>query len=111
MVHLSLGDSARSGESGLGWDKFFVFSFSGVGICCQLATRANYHWLQLSVRKSRQLALVFNDEVMPISGCMKIETFFLNPSPVCLSLPVFSLYEHRLHCSLFGMSSCYDCLM
>ena len=25
MVHLSLGDSARSGEFGLGWEKFFVF--------------------------------------------------------------------------------------
>ena len=41
MVHLTLGYSAWSSESGLGWEKFFVFSFSGVGACCQLATRAN----------------------------------------------------------------------
>ena len=57
MVHLSLGDSARSDESGLGWENFFVFSFSGVGACCQLATRANW-----------PLELVASVQVAPIGA-------------------------------------------
>ena len=71
MVHLSLGDSAGNGESSLGWEKFFVFSFSGVGACCQLATRANW-----------PLVLVVSVQVAPVgSSCQ------------CTSQANFRVYE------------------
>ena len=50
-------DLAWSGEYGLGWEKFFVFSFSGVGSCCQLATHANW-----------ALALVVSGQVVPVGA-------------------------------------------
>ena len=57
MVHLSLGDSASSGESGLGWHKLFVFSFLGIGACFQLATHANW-----------PLALVVSEQFAPVGA-------------------------------------------
>ena len=33
---------SSSGESGLGWKKLFVFSYSGIGDSCQLETHTNW---------------------------------------------------------------------